>query len=112
MQIKVPKEIQIGTLIYKVYLDESLDDAEYDGSAFHSKLQIRINPAIPDARKALSLLHEIIHTFSKPFDVFPNDREINLLSTALGEFLFNNLGIEFDWSDIPTMKLVIEETQR
>lgn len=111
MKIKIPKEVMFGCLTYKIYLDESQDDAEFSGSALHKKLEIRINPILPDIRKNLALIHEVVHAFTKIYVVDPSDRDVELLANGFSEFLFRNLDIELDWSDIPALKLKEEDVK-
>ena len=107
-RIRVPKEIKIGAHSYEVLLDESQPDNGYNGTCVHEREEIWINPLSHKNSRRISLLHEVIHLVGRVFDLEPTESSVSRLAEGLGEFLYENLGIELDWSDIPSIKRIRE----
>ena len=111
IKVKVPKEVSYGCFTYKVYLDPTQDEAGYGGSTLHDKEEIRINPTIPASRKLAAFIHENVHLLAKNYHIDLSEHETELLGNGISELLSRNLGIELDWSDVPSLKLTVEEKE-
>jgi len=111
LRVPVPNEIQIGCHIYGVFLkDKSIpsDDGKID---FLSE-DIRIKDSIPKSRKAVVLIHEALHLISIVYGVGLDEEQCENLSEGLGQLLFADMGIELDWSSIPTKIAVVKEEDK
>ena len=106
MEIKIPKIIKIGSHSYKVYFDEREDDGDFRGSALHSHHEILLNPSLHKEQLRITFIHEVLHIIGQVFDMRDQSDEC-ILKTAegLGILLFSDLGISFDFSNIPTRKV-------
>ena len=100
MKVKIPKEIKIGTLDYTITLDPYIwkEDAQ-KGQVNYMKLTIKLDPQIPESQRSLTLIHEVIHIVCDNYNVHLDEDDVDRLAHGIGEFLFNNLDIEFDWSE-------------
>ena len=101
MKVKIPEIIKIGIyprrVIYKPYLKV---DEGYDGLINHRLETIEVDPVLPKARRDACLIHEVVHLVDKNYDCHLGEDDISRIANGVAEFLFNNLGIEFDWKDI------------
>ena len=99
MKVKVPKKIKIATHLYDVKYDLHLrhDEACY-GQVNHRNQIISIETSVPPSIRNQTLLHEVIHIVDKTYVCRMDEDDLERLSNGLSEFLFDNLGIEFDWS--------------
>jgi len=107
MKIKVPKEIQIGCHSHKVFLKDNTT-SDFDGDAYHRQEMIRVEEKLPPTQRGATFLHESLHFISQIYSVTLAERDINSLSEGLGQLLFSDLGIELDWSEIPTMTATVK----
>jgi len=99
IKIKVPGEIKIGTHTYKIMFDRAIrTDDDRIGEANHRTQIIKIWTEAPLSMKNEALLHELIHIAEYYFRVRIDDADIDRIAQCMCDFLFNNLGIEFDWS--------------
>ena len=102
VRVKIPAEIKIGAYEYRLSLDANLrEDEERDGTICFRKEEITVAGKAPMMRKNTALIHEVLHLADKNYEMQLNESQICQLSHAVAEFLFNNLGIDLDWSDIP-----------
>ncbi|MDP1615041.1 MAG: hypothetical protein Q8L68_04520 [Methylococcales bacterium] len=101
MKVKLPSEVRIGTHTFKIRFDPHLfsDENKY-GLINYRAQEINIWSEAPLSTKNEALLHEIIHLSQHVYRVEISDQDIDRVAETIGEFLFNNLGIEFDWSCI------------
>ena len=101
MKIKVPREVKIGTHTFKVKLNPHLqtDEKNYGDINYRTE-EIRIWADAPLSLRNEVLLHEIIHLAQHIYRVEISDPDIDRVAETIGQFLFNNLQIRFDWSDI------------
>ena len=101
MKVKVPKEIKIATHPYKVAYDSHLrhDEACY-GQVNHRNQKINIELSVPLSVKNQTLIHEIVHIVDKVYVCRMDEDDLERISNGMAELLFNNLNIEFDWSEI------------
>lgn len=102
LKIKIPKEIKILTHTYKIKFDaKELVSSGTGGLTRHLYQQIILdNKAYPPSELNQIFLHEVMHLIERHFCVRLEDVDTDRISEGLAEFLFNNLGIEFDWSNI------------
>ena len=101
MKVKIPKEIKIGSHNYRVKYKPFLSkDSGFRGTIEHRLQEIWIDPENPPSQRDATLLHEGLHLISTVFSCSLDDDAIDRVAEGLAEFLFNNLGIEFDWSEI------------
>ncbi len=101
MKVKVPSEIKIATHTYRVRYDSHMrhDEACY-GQVNHREQTIDIETSIPPSVMNQTLIHEIVHIVDKVYVCRMDEDDLERLSNGMAELLFNNLGIEFDWSEI------------
>lgn len=103
--IKIPKTISIGSHDYNVIFDEREEDSEFRGSALHRHHEILLNPFTHPQQRRVTFLHEVLHVIDETFEVRPPDPDVSRLAEGMGQLLFSNLGIDFDFSDIPTREV-------
>ena len=103
MKVRVSKEVKIGTHTFKIRFDPHLfsDENKY-GQINYRTEEINIWADAPISTKNEALLHEIIHLSQHVYRVELSDQDIDRVAETIGEFLFNCLGLEFVWDDIPT----------
>ena len=111
VKVKVPKEIQIGCHVYGVFLKDKTIP-EDDASINYLLQDIRIRNDTPPSRRNVVLLHESLHLMNFVFSCRLEEETIEKLSEGLGQLLFSNMGIELDWSDIPTKTATIKEQDK
>lgn len=101
MKVKVPKQIKIGSHTYAVMYRYHLGkDEGFRGTIEHRPQEIHIDPINPLSQRNVTLLHECIHLITTVWSVGLDDDAIDRIAEGLGELLYNNFGIELDWSDI------------
>ena len=103
--IKVPSEIKIGAHTYKIWFDEREEDGDYKGSTLHRKREVLLNPLLHKQDLRITYLHEVMHILSDAYNQKMPEDEVGVMAQALGVFLYNNLGIELDFSNIPQRKI-------
>lgn len=101
MRVKIPKTIKIGAHTYSIKFNPHLhcDEARY-GNCNHRTQEIQIWSEAPDSLKDECLIHEVIHIAELCCRIDVADSDIDRISHIILELLSENLGIEFDWSDI------------
>lgn len=99
MKVKVPKTIRIGVYNYEIKFVD-LDDYGLLGQCLTDEGLIKIAPRKPSGVTNVSFLHEVTHAVNDVYRCRIEDDNIDRIAHGIAEFLFNNLGIEFDWSDI------------
>ena len=101
MKIKVPQVIRIGAYDYRVSykLNLRVDDG-YTGAINHREQVITIEPCYSAMGQNVSLLHEIFHLIDHVYQCHLDEENASRMAGGIAEFLFNNLNIELDWSDI------------
>ena len=101
MKVKVPKQIKIGAHTYSVCYKQFLGkDMGFRGTIEHRLQEIWIDPDNPESQKAETLIHEVLHLIGSVFSTGLDDSNVDRIAEGFLELLANNLGIEFDWSDI------------
>ena len=98
VKVKVPQKIKIGLYPYGV---EAVPDLKLKegvwGVSNHVKREVRVDSHLPLLERNQTLLHEVIHIISQGFMCSLDEDNVERLANGIGEFLFDNLGIEFDW---------------
>ena len=101
MKVKVPKQIKIATHPCQIFFKSNLLIDENKFGYAHRRLQrICIEPSSPISVKNVTLLHEILHYIDDIYHINIDDNTIDRIAQGCAEFLFNNLDIELDWTDI------------
>ena len=102
MKVKLLPKYRMGIHTYSLSLDRNIrtDDADI-GQVSHREQTIKIWTDAPLSRKNETLVHEVIEIGKFMYRVQIDDADIDRVAECVCEFLMNNLGIEFDWSDIP-----------
>ena len=111
MKIKVPNEVQYGSHTYRVFLkDTSLPDTA--GDAYFLEQEIRVRDRLPPSERATVFMHENLHHIDRIWCCRLDEGQIASLSEGLGQLLFSNMGIELDWSNIPTKTAMVKEEDK
>lgn len=102
MKVKVPKQIKLLTHTYNVKFDtKQVVSAGTCGLTRHLYQDIILdNQTLPPSELAQVFLHEYIHAVERHFCIKIEDADVERLSEGIAILLFENLGIEFDWSEI------------
>lgn len=101
MKIKIPKQIKIGVHPYRVEFSKTLRaDEGLSGIAQHRTQVIGIEDILPKSQTDVVFLHEIVHIISRHYNCNIDEADTDRIAQGMAELLFNNLGIEFDWSEI------------
>ena len=99
MKIKVPKRIKLGAYCYDLGYESNLaTDKHFCGTIRFQRLKINIEPNMPESVKNVTLLHELFEGISDMYRCGLEDENCERLAQGMADFLFNSLGIEFDWS--------------
>ena len=109
IKAKVPKEVGYGCHKYRVALENRHLTGNY-GDVDHLLQELAIRNDLPPSRKLVAFVHENIHIIEGVFNIGLDEHQVELLGEGIGQ-LFANLGIELDWSDIPTKTAVIKEAK-
>ncbi len=100
MKVKIPKQIRVGSHIYLLSIDNSIWKEEcQQGQANHFRKTIKVDPHIVSSERNVTLLHETIHVISAVYNVAIEEADVDRIAQGMAELLFNNLEIEFDWSE-------------
>jgi len=101
MIIKVPRKVKMASHTYGIKCDsrQSLS-AGTCGLTRHIYQEIIMDPSWPLSQKNQTLLHEVMHLIERFWVVKLDDNDIDRIAEGLAVFLFDNLGIELDWSDV------------
>ena len=70
------------------------------GLLLDQRIAIIVFVLSPLLERNQTLLHEVFHIISESFRCSLDEDTVERLANGMGEFLFDNLGIEFDWGDI------------
>ena len=101
MKVKVPREIKSGPYPYSITLspDLKLNEGCW-GTTHYVRRVVRIDSGLPLIERNQTLLHEVLHVISSTYQCALDEDNVERIANGLSEFLFNNLGIELDWSGI------------
>lgn len=101
MEIKVPKEIKMGVHPYQIRFNRYLwMEEQLQGSVNRIKQIVEIEADLPQSQRNVTLLHEVIHIINDIYSLRIDDDAIDRLAQGWAEFLFDNLGIKFNWDGI------------
>ncbi len=102
IKIKVPKKIKMLTHSYKIRFDtKDLISRQNCALTRHFYQDIMLdNSTLPPSELGQVFLHEVLHTIERHFSIKSEDGDIDRMAEGLAVFLFDNLKIELDWSDI------------
>lgn len=99
--IKVPREVKIGAHTYRVWFDEREEDGDYKGSTLFRKREILLNPVIHKQDLRITYLHEVLHAVTDAYNQKVPEEAIGVIAQAMGAWLYGDLGIDVDFSNIP-----------
>jgi len=101
MIIKVPKVNQIGSMKYTVGIEDYLRCDNAWKAYFNERTnEIIIDSQVTGNMRDRSYMHEVIHQIDVNYGCGLSEEVIDRLANGFCEYLFNNLGIELDWSDV------------
>ncbi len=101
MKVKVPSEIKIGALRAKVRMVSYIHaDDNYRGLFNQRTEELQIDNQLGGRARDMTFLHEIVHMADINYEAGLNEGDVSRIANGLFEFLYRNLGIELDWSDI------------
>ena len=102
MKVKIPKTIKMLTHTYSIEFNpKELASTGCSGLTRHYYQKIFLdNQIMPPSELDQIFLHEVIHTIERHMVIKLDDADVDRLAEGLAEFLFTNLCIEFDWSQI------------
>ena len=100
VKIKIPREIKIASHTYTIKFDSKALISAGGSAALvrHLYKEILLEKSLPPSELSQSFLHEFIHCIERIWVVKIDDVDVDRLAEGLAVFLFDILGIEFDWS--------------
>jgi len=99
MKTKIPPVIKIGIYPYRVDLVPNLKLNKGNwGTTNHTEKTIVLDSGLSLLELNQTLLHEVFHVVSVVFVCALDEDNVERLANGMGELLFDNLNIEFDWS--------------
>ena len=101
MKVKIPSSIKLGAYTYTLSLQENykLNRGTW-ATTNHTLSEITIESALSPSERDLTLLHECLHIISEIYRLNLDEDNIERLQNGLGELLFRDLDIKFDWSEV------------
>ncbi len=102
MKVKVPKTIKVLSHTYKVRFDtKDLVANGAMGLTRHLHQEVILDGVnIPPSELNQTFLHELLHIVERHFCLKLGDDDIDRISEGMAVILFDNFGIELDWSAI------------
>ena len=102
MKVKVPRILRLLTHTCEVKFDtKRVVSAGTCGLTRHLYQDITLdNTTLPQSEVDQVFLHEYIHFLERHFCMSLKEDEVERLAEGLAVLLFNDLGLEFDWSEI------------
>jgi hypothetical protein len=79
----IPDNIVINGVKIQVLFNGSLDSHDEYGRYLPDKFIIEIDPMLPDEKKRMVLIHEIIEAINNIYDIGLKHHQINLLEAGL-----------------------------
>ena len=103
MKVKIQSPIQVGGHGYKIVFSNKTGDDDDWGQLNHKDLIIRLNPKLKNVSVLRqTLIHELDHAVDWVYVSRElQERQIYNISQGWNQ-IFDQLGIEFDFSDIET----------
>ncbi len=101
MKVKIPQKIKIGTHCYSLSFTPHIhcDEGRY-ANCNHRTQEIQFWAEAPRSITNESLIHEVLHIAELFQRIEVSDPDIDRIANVIMILLKDNLGIEFDWSDI------------
>jgi len=99
--IKVVQAWQFGAHKYNLYFSEMVRLDGHDATTNHRAQEIYLDPTLPESRKVLALVHEIVHIVALVWKMVISEDDIDRIAEGFIQLL-NNLDIKLDWSMIET----------
>lgn len=101
MKVKIPKQIKLGVHSYGIRYNSHLRcDEGSVGCSRHRSQVIEIEPDQADSQKYETFIHEVLHIIDRQYSCRLDEDDVDRIAEGFADFLFNNLGIELDWSEI------------
>jgi CII-binding regulator of phage lambda lysogenization HflD len=103
VKVKVPKQSKVGAREYKVLIENDLVQNQGNrGETRYHKQEIVLDSRLSQEQRIVTFIHERLHTIEEHFcgRVNLSEEIISGLAEGLYQFLKEDLGIEFDWSEI------------
>jgi len=105
MKVKVPPKVKVASHSYLIRFDRKvLRSASANGLARHTYQDIIVSDDVAMSERNQILLHELLHLVERFWGVKLDDIDIDRIAEGLAVILFDNLGIELDWSLIEGSK--------
>ncbi len=101
-QVKIPKKVKVGAHDYQVVFDRRLIGKA--GLVDHVTQIIFVNPAFTESMWTTVLFHEYVHSVDFVYTIIDGSSMAEPAVDRIAEsmnVLLTQLGISFDWSDIP-----------
>lgn len=90
----LPRRLKIGPAVYKVLIrpaeSEELDNGQSAGVVLPDQQTIIINRDCAEAKRFVTLLHEVLHAILAPHSVRNEERLVSLLEEPLALFIADN----------------------
>ena len=100
IEITIPNEIAIAGHKYNLFYDNNLKYTEWDATTDHNKQTIDVRPDIPQSRKSVTIIHELLHVVNLVYNSKKcNEEDIWALGEGLWQVV-SSIGIEFNFSNI------------
>lgn len=87
--MKIPSEVKIGVITYRVIITDHVDDEHNLGETDHDALTIKIKKSSPVVMENV-FLHELLHTFNTEYK---DELMIQNFADCLQSLIKNNPGI-------------------
>jgi hypothetical protein len=99
-KIKVPRKIRLLTHTYSVEVNDAECAGENSlGICKHVSEKIMISSHLTPSVRGEVFIHEFLHMVERFMGVKIDDAELDRIAEGMAALLFDNMGIEFDWSD-------------
>jgi len=101
MIIKIPKRIKLATHAYRIEYKANLQLLEGScGNVNHMEQVMQFDPSTAKTQLDVAFLHEVLHIIDRQYNCKMDNETTDRLAEGLAELLTNNLGMQFDWSNI------------
>jgi len=100
MNVRVPREVEIGALRASVGMAEHIRvDDGWQGSFNQRTEEILIDTSLGTRMRDMTFLHEIVHMVSINYEIGMGEDDISRMANGMLEFI-TKLGVELNWSEI------------
>lgn len=99
--VKVAQEYQFGAHRYHLYFSEMVRLDGHDATTNHREQEIYIDPSLPESRRVLALIHEVLHIIALVWKIDISNSDIDRVAEGIIQFL-DSLNVKLDWSGIET----------